>query len=86
MPSENIAKIITDLRERAYVADRHGDRTTSNNGIAMLLRSVACRLEATAKRAYNEIDTAVCAIDAATSADIDDVRKAMDGTIGDYYA
>ena len=85
MPSENIAKIITDLRERADVAERHGERTTSNNGIAMLLRSVAHRLEEAAKRAYNEIDTAVCSIDDASHFDIDDVRKAMERTIGDYY-
>lgn len=48
-------------------------------------RQLLDRIEATAKRAYHEIDTAVCAIDDATSADIDDVRKVMESTIGDYY-
>ena len=45
----------------------------------------ADRIEASAKRAYNQIDLEVCSIDEASSVDIDSVRKAMDKTIGDYY-
>ncbi|MBQ3340926.1 MAG: hypothetical protein IJG84_03450 [Kiritimatiellae bacterium] len=48
-------------------------------------RQLLDRIEATAKRAYNEIDTAVCSIEDASHFDIDDVRKAMERTIGDYY-
>lgn len=46
---------------------------------------LADRLEATAKRAYEEIDKAVTGIEDASSSEIDAVRKEMERTIGDYY-
>lgn len=46
---------------------------------------LADRLEATAKRVYEEIDKAVTGIEDASSSEIDDVRKVMERTIGDYY-
>ena len=42
------------------------------------------RIENAARRAYNEIDHALCGIDSASSSDIDFVRSTMDITIGDY--
>lgn len=38
-----------------------------------------------ARRAYNEIDSAVCSIEDAASSEITAVRKVMDRTLGDYY-
>ena len=46
---------------------------------------LANRLEATAKRAYEEIDKAVTGIEDASSSEIGDVREVMERTIGDYY-
>ena len=46
---------------------------------------LADRLEAAAKRAYEEIDKAVTGIEDAASSEIDVVREAMERTIGDYY-
>lgn len=46
---------------------------------------LANRLEKVAKRAYEEIDKAVTGIEDASSSEIDDVRKVMERTIGDYY-
>ena len=45
----------------------------------------ADRIEAAAKRAYNEIDSAVCSIEDAASSEITAVCKAMERTLGDYY-
>jgi len=50
-----------------------------------LLAIYADRIEAAAKRAYNDIDSAVCGIEDASHYDIDNVRRAMEKTIGDYY-
>ena len=47
---ETLADIERDLRDRADCAERHGDRETHNDGVAMLLRSIADRIEAAAKR------------------------------------
>ena len=46
---------------------------------------LANRLEKVAKRAYEEIDKAVTGIEDASSSEIDEVRKEMERTIGDYY-
>ena len=44
--SETLADIVSDIRERADNAMRHGgEATTHNDGVAMLLRSIADRLE-----------------------------------------
>ena len=44
--SETLADIVSDIRERADNAMRHGgESTTHNDGVAMLLRSIADRLE-----------------------------------------
>lgn len=48
------------------------------------LAGYAERILLACKRAYNAIDSAVCGIDAASSADVDAVRKAADETIGDF--
>jgi hypothetical protein len=52
---------------------------------AKMRKSFANRIEAAARRAYNEIDSAVCGIEDATSGEIGAVRKVMDETIGDHY-
>lgn len=46
---------------------------------------LADRVEATARLAYDKIDRAVCSIEEVASCEIDDVRRAMDKTLGDYY-
>lgn len=82
---ETLADIVADIRERAENAIRKGERLVHNEAVAMLLRSIADRMEATAKRAYEEIDKAVTGIEDASSSEIDAVRKEMERTIGDYY-
>lgn len=47
---ETLADIAADIRDRAVVADRHGDRETSNESVAALLRDIANRIEAAARR------------------------------------
>ena len=64
------------------VAEIRRDIKNGNNYYAANLPD---RIEAIARRAYNEIDHAVCAIEEAFNYDIDNVREAMDGTIGDYH-
>ena len=43
---EELSDIERDLRDRADCAERHGDRETHNDGVAMFLRSIADRIEA----------------------------------------
>ena len=50
-----------------------------------ILQYHADHIEAAARRAYNEIDSAVCSIEDASSSEIDAVRKVMNRTLGDYY-
>ena len=50
-----------------------------------ILEYHADHIEAVAKRAYHDIDVAACSIDCADSGDIDNVRMAMNRTLGDYY-
>lgn len=71
--NDTLEKVIAEIRR---------DIKDGNNFYAANLPD---RLEAIAKRAYNNIDSAVCAIDDASHFDIDYVREAMDKTIGDYY-
>lgn len=73
--NETLAEIVAMLR-----ANARGKRFD-----AFSFTSLADHIEAIARRAYNEIDTAVCSIEDASHFDIDDVRKAMARTIGDYY-
>ena len=51
---ESSAEIISDIRERADTAERHGEHQTHNDGVAMLLRSIADRLEAALKREHSQ--------------------------------
>lgn len=78
--NETISDIVAEIRSN------EGDMyDTTITMFAEEFHELADRLEAVAIRAYNEIDSAVCGIDNASHYDIDDVRKAMDATIGDYY-
>ena len=43
---ESLSDIVSDIRNRADCAERHGDRETHNDGVATLLRSIADRIEA----------------------------------------
>lgn len=83
--TKTLAEIVADIRERADSIPQIHSFATHNDSMALLLRSIADQIEATAKRAYNEIDKTVCFIEAASCFDIDDVRKAMESTIGEYY-
>ena len=74
--NETIADIVAQIRAVAHIQTADTPRS---------VLQFADRIEAAARRAYNKIDSSVCGIDSATSSDIDDVRKAMDKTIGDYY-
>lgn len=74
--SEAIADIVAEMRY-GTVPKHQTDHE--------LLALYADRIEAAAKRAYNDIDSAVCGIEDASNYDIDGVRMAMDKTIGDYY-
>ena len=47
---ETVADIVADIRERAYNATRHGERTTENYAVSELLKSIADRIEAAWKR------------------------------------
>lgn len=78
MPNKTIQQIAAELRKR----DRHDPMAVMR---VSELSEIADALEGVAKRAYNEIDKAVCGIDEASHFDIDDVRRAMDNTIGEYY-
>ena len=81
MASEAIADIVAEYR-RDY-EDMKAKRLYLPT--AEYLRRLLDRIEAAAKRAYNDIDSAVCGIEDASHYDIDGVRMAMDKTIGDYY-
>jgi len=90
-PTKTLAGIAAELRKlsesvkRASVENFKYQPTMYGKPIALYFAEFADRIEETAKRAYNEIDHAVCAIEEAFSYDIDNVREAMNGTIGDYY-
>ena len=73
--NDTLEKVIEEMR----------NRSSGDGWLQTVLKAYANRLEAIAKRAYNDIDSAVCAIDDASHFDIDYVREAMDKTIGDYY-
>ena len=47
---ETVADIVADIRERAENAMRNGERLVHNEAVAMLLRSIADRIEAAWKR------------------------------------
>lgn len=82
---ETIADIAAEMRLKAEHFEKASSLMVSESALALFLYPLIDRIEAAARRAYNQIDSAVCGIEAATSSDIDDVRKAMDETIGDYY-
>ena len=50
---ESLSDIERDLRDRADCVERHGDRETHNDGVAMLLRSIADRIEAVRNKPSN---------------------------------
>lgn len=73
--NDTLEKVIAEMR----------NRSSGDGWLQTVLKAYANRLEAIAERAYNAIDSAVCGIEDISHYDIDDVRKAMDKTIGDYY-
>lgn len=88
--TKTLAEIVAELRSLVKCAEhfihpRDDLPTVFGKPIMVYFADLTNQIEVTAKRAYHEIDTAVCAIDDATSADIDDVRRAMENTIGEYY-
>ena len=72
---DTLEKVIAEMR----------NRSSGDGWLQTVLKAYANRLEAIAKRAYHDIDFELCSIDSATSDEINDVREAMDKTIGDYY-
>ena len=81
---ETIDDIVREMSNLGKLDEKSTDKS-SRSLMGLGFRTYADRIKAAARRAYNEIDSSVCGIDSATSSDIDDVRKAMDKTIGDYY-
>ena len=79
--SETIADIIAEMR----IFKCRNLETGELEFCTAIANYFADRIEAAARRAYNQIDSAVCGIEDAASCEIDHVRKAMDETIGDYY-
>ena len=77
---ETLADIVAEMRDHAECAKAWV--AAIKPGVVM---NLADRIEAAARRAYNEIDSAVCGIEDAASSEIGAVRKVMDNTIGDYY-
>lgn len=79
--NETIEDIVAEIRE--------AEKTWARSDIAQLptqyLKVWADRIEAAARLAYDKIDRAVCSIEEVASCEIDDVRMAMDKTLGDYY-
>lgn len=73
--NDTLEKVIAEMR----------NRSSGDGWLQTVLKAYANRLEAIAEHAYNAIDSAVCGIEDISHYDIDDVRKAMDKTIGDYY-
>ena len=53
---ETVADIVADIRERAYNATRHGERTTDNYAVSELLKSIAARIEAALKRERAKVE------------------------------
>ena len=79
---ETLEDIVDDIRAQNQGLPEDGYALSPY--VSDLLR-LADRIEAAAKRAYNDIDSAVCGIEDASHYDIDNVRRAMEKTIGDYY-
>ena len=84
---ETLADIVAEKRAQANKIEGKAGRDANQFQRELIhdLRAEADRIEAIAKRAYNNIDSAVCAIDDISTYDIDGVRIAMDSTLGDYY-
>lgn len=75
---ETLDGIVVDILDRAVVADRHGARETSNESVAALLRDIANRIKAAAKRERETAD--LRAIHAAEMAERDTRRELAPGS------
>ena len=78
---ETIEALIAEYRADADKMDAH----ELPQPTTQYLRIMLDRIEKLCRRAYNEIDLAVCATEDISSVDIDYIRKHMEQTIGDYY-
>lgn len=88
--TKTLEEIVAELRAivrsvKMSIHPRDDMPTVFGKPLMVYFAELADQIEATAKRAYNEIDKTVCFIEDASSFDIDDVRKAMESTIGEYY-
>ena len=86
---ETVADIVANLRECAQITD-FAERIKDAN-LKYLLKSqteiysiLADCLEATARRAYNEIDRAVRETGRVNAEGVELIRTAMNNTIGEY--
>lgn len=78
---DTIEGLLREYRSDALAMDRR----ELPQPTTQYIRIFCDRIEAVARRAYKEIDLAVCFIEDAASCEIDDVRRAMENTLGDYY-
>lgn len=79
--NETIEVLIAECRADADKMDAHELPQPTTGYLRVLLN----RIEESCRRAYNEIDNAVCAAEDISSVDIDYIRKHIEQTIGDYY-
>lgn len=88
--TKTLEQIVAELRSLVKCVEhsihpRDDLPTVFGKPLMVYFADLADRIEAIARRAYNEIDSEVCAIEEVFSYDIDNVREAMNKTIGDYY-
>jgi hypothetical protein len=86
MNDETLTDIAADIRDRAVVADRHGEAETSNESVAALLRDIANRIDAAARRerdaaSLRAIHAVEIAIRDAAPGNAAAVRKALEDTL-----
>lgn len=79
--NETIEALIAEYRADADKMDAHELPQPTTGYLRIMLE----RIEKLCRRAYNEIDSAVCATPDISSVDIDYIRKHIEQTIGDYY-
>lgn len=87
---ETVADIVAAMRAMARVSETFVDRfsnpclRTMTEMEAKMRKSLADRIEAAARRAYNEIDRAVRETGRVNAEGVELIRTAMNNTIGEY--
>lgn len=78
---KSVEQLIREYRRDMRKCDKYQLPQPTTHYVRILLG----RVEAACRRAYNEIDDAVCATEDISSLDIDYIRRHIEQTIGDYY-